>query len=53
MLMAPIALHLGKKLVAVKVLEKANLEAFGAAAGKRIYGGDRIPEGIPEWLKKN
>lgn len=53
MLMALIALHLAKKLVGVKVLEKANLEAFGAAAGKRIYGGDRMPEGIPEWLKKN
>ena len=50
--MAHIALHLARKIVVVKILEKFNLEAFGAAAGKRMYGLERLPEGDPVWLKK-
>ena len=52
MLMALEALDLAKKLVVVEVLEKANLKVFGAAAGKREHGGERLPEGDPEWLKR-
>lgn len=53
MIMALEALHFAKKLVVVEVLEKANLEAFGAKAGKRVHGGERLPEGDPDWLKQN
>lgn len=53
MLFALEALNLAKRVVVVEVLEKANLEVFGAAAGKRVHGGERLPEGDPNWLKRN
>lgn len=53
MLFALEALNFAKRLVVVEVLEKANLKVFGAAAGKRVHGGERLPEGDPNWLKQN
>ena len=53
MLFALEALKPTKRLVVVEVLEKAHLEVFGAPAGKRVHGGERLPEGDPNWLKKN
>ena len=52
MLFALEALNLAKRLIVVEVLEKANLEVFGTAAGKRVHGGERLPEGDPNWLER-
>ena len=53
MLFALEALNLAKRIIVVEVLEKANLEVFGTAAGKRVHGGEQLPEGDPNWLERN
>ncbi|CAD6592518.1 MAG: hypothetical protein ASARMPRED_006382 [Alectoria sarmentosa] len=44
--------HVLSRASELRILALANLEVFGAMARKRVHGGERVPEGDPEWLKK-